>query len=64
MTVIVLRHAKIKRIADDYYRLLANYGVEFASIWLDDKLKCPEDIRLFKTMQQDIANNNSLVMVI
>ena len=61
MTVIVLRQARIKKIAEDYYRLLIDYGVEFASIWLDDQLQSPEDILLFKTIQHDVAGKYGLV---
>ena len=48
-------------MADEYYRQLTTYGVEFASLWLDDQLQTPEDIRLFKSMQHDAAVKFGLV---
>ncbi|NIO84350.1 MAG: hypothetical protein GTN53_27955, partial [Candidatus Aminicenantes bacterium] len=49
-----------RRIAEEYYRLLTRYDVEFASLWLDGKLNCPEDIHLFKIIQQEIAGKYGL----
>lgn len=59
-TVTTIREARIKRIADDYYRRLIDYGVESASFWLRDQLERPEDTSLFRTMRQDIARKYGL----